>query len=76
MFGLYLQPVSRETEVIAEDEQAFLARQMQMLQETQGQMRSESPLRSQQGKASPKTPLSAGSQSSPKKVRFFDCLCV
>ncbi|XP_037936250.1 cytoplasmic dynein 1 light intermediate chain 1 [Teleopsis dalmanni] len=58
---------NREAEVQTEDEQAFLARQQEMLK--QGiQVRGESPLRSQGGtKAMPRTPGSGG-QSSPKKM--------
>lgn len=69
---LHLQAVSnRETEVQTEDEQAFLARQQEILKQG-GQVRGESPLRSQGGssggnKSGPRTPGSTG-QSSPKKV--------
>lgn len=70
--NLALQTVSnRETEVQTEDEQAFLARQQEILKQG-GQVRGESPLRSQGGsaggnKSGPRTPGSTG-QSSPKKV--------
>lgn len=69
---LHLQAVSnREAEVQTEDEQAFLARQQEILKQG-GQVRGESPLRSQGGssggnKSGPRTPGSTG-QSSPKKV--------
>lgn len=70
--SLHLQAVSnRETEVQTEDEQAFLVRQQEILKQG-GQVRGESPLRSQGGsaggnKSGPRTPGSTG-QSSPKKV--------
>ncbi|EDV99766.1 cytoplasmic dynein 1 light intermediate chain 1 [Drosophila grimshawi] len=62
---------NRETEVQTEDEQAFLARQQEILKQG-GQVRGESPLRSQGAsaggnKSGPRTPGSAG-QSSPKKI--------
>ncbi|XP_030378661.1 cytoplasmic dynein 1 light intermediate chain 1 isoform X2 [Scaptodrosophila lebanonensis] len=64
---------NREAEVQTEDEQVFLARQQEILKQG-GQVRGESPLRSQAGSASagsnksgPRTPGSAG-QSSPKKI--------
>lgn len=72
MRSSHLQAVSnRETEVQTEDEQAFLARQQEILKQG-GQVRGESPLRSQGGsaggnKSGPRTPGSTG-QSSPKKV--------
>lgn len=72
ILSLLLQAVSnREAEVQTEDEQAFLARQQEILKQG-GQVRGESPLRSQGANASanksgPRTPGSAG-QSSPKKV--------
>lgn len=58
---------NREIEVQTEDEQAFLARQQEILKQG-GQVRGESPLRSQVGnKSMPRTPGSGG-QSSPKKM--------
>jgi dynein light intermediate chain 1, cytosolic len=65
---------NREVEVQTEDEQAFLSRQMQLLQQGQQgqqQTRSVSPIRTPQpgGKSSPRTPSSQGSPN--KKVRFF-----
>lgn len=64
-----LQAVSnREIEIQTEDEQTFLARQQEVLK-AGGQVRSESPLRSQASKALPRTPGS-GSQNSPtRKVK-------
>lgn len=68
-----VQAVSnREAEVQTEDEQAFLARQQEILKQGD-QVRGESPLRSQGGgvgsnKSGPRTPGSATGQSSPKKV--------
>lgn len=65
---------SREVEVQTEDEQAFLARQQQMLQQGQtAQPRSTSPLRTPQsgGKSLPRTPASAGQGSPNKKVRIY-----
>ncbi|CAD7091381.1 unnamed protein product [Hermetia illucens] len=58
---------NREIEVQTEDEQTFLIRQQQILQQGQGQIRGESPLRSQSGKPSNRTPGSTG-QGSPKKM--------
>lgn len=59
---------NREIEVQTEDEQTFLARQQQLLQQGQAQTRGESPLRSQPGsKSVTRTPGSTG-QSSPKKM--------
>lgn len=62
---------NREIEVQTEEEQAFLSRQLQLLQQGQTPTRGESPMRSQNsagGKTSPRTPGSAGAQGSPKKV--------
>lgn len=63
---------NREVEVVTEDEQAFLARQQQLLQQGQQggqQARSVSPMRTPQGgKTSPRTP-GAGQGSPNKKVR-------
>lgn len=62
---------NREIEVQTEEEQAFLSRQLQLLQQGQTPTRGESPMRSQNsaGKtSSPRTPGSAGAQGSPKKV--------
>lgn len=61
---------NREIEVVTEDEQTFLARQQQLLQQGQqgGQpARSVSPMRTPQsgGKAMPRTP--GGGQGSPNK---------
>lgn len=61
---------NREVEVVTEDEQAFLARQQQMLQQGQQggqQARSVSPMRTPQpgGKSSPRTP--GANQGSPNK---------
>lgn len=61
---------NREVEVVTEDEQAFLARQQQLLQQGgQGgqQARSVSPMRTPQpgGKSTPRTP--GGGQGSPNK---------
>lgn len=65
---------NREVEVVTEDEQAFLARQQQLLQQGQQaggqQARSVSPMRTPPsgGKASPRVP--GANQGSPnKKVR-------
>lgn len=64
---------NREVEVVTEDEQAFLARQQQLLQQGQQggqQARSVSPMRTPQpgGKGSPRAP--GANQGSPnKKVR-------
>lgn len=58
---------NRETEIQTEDEQAFLLRQQQILQQGQGHTRGESPLRSQSGKPTSRTPGST-SQGSPKKM--------
>lgn len=62
---------NREVEVVTEDEQAFLARQQQLLQQGQQggqQARSVSPMRTPQsaGKAATRTPQ-LGSQGSPNK---------
>jgi dynein light intermediate chain 1 len=64
---------NRENEVQTEDEQSFLARQLQILQQNQQgqgqqQTRSVSPMRTPQsaGKTSPRTPSSGGSPN--KKV--------
>lgn len=61
---------NREIEVQTEEEQAFLTRQLQLLQQGQTPTRGESPMRSQSsaGKTTPRTPGSAGAQGSPKKV--------
>lgn len=67
---------NREVEVVTEDEQAFLARQQQLLQQGQQgspQTRSVSPMRTPQssGKTTPRTPV--GGQGSPnKKVNESD----
>jgi Dynein light intermediate chain (DLIC) len=65
---------NREIEVVTEDEQVFLARQQQLLQQGQsGQpARSVSPMRNQQagGKASPRTPGNQGSPSKKVRRRF------
>lgn len=66
---------NREVEVQTEDEQAFLARQLQSLQQGQQgqqQARSVSPMRTTQsgGKSSPRTPSSQGSPN--KKVKFIE----
>lgn len=64
---------NREVEIQTEDEQAFLARQLQILQQgqqaTPGQQRSTSPMRTPQpgAKPSPRTPNSQGSPN--KKVK-------
>lgn len=59
---------SRENEIQTEDEQSFLARQLQLMQQGQPPVRGESPLRSQGGgKTQPRTPVSTG-QGSPKKI--------
>lgn len=66
---------NREVEVQTEDEQSFLARQLQILQQSQqgkeGQPRSTSPMRTPQSgaKSSPRTPSSQGSPN--KKVNNF-----
>ncbi|KAL9695364.1 hypothetical protein quinque_014649 [Culex quinquefasciatus] len=61
---------NREIEVQTEEEQAFLTRQLQLLQAGQTPTRGESPMRSQSsaGKTTPRTPGSGGAQGSPKKV--------
>lgn len=65
---------NREVEVVTEDEQVFLARQQQLLQQGQsGQpARSVSPMRNPQagGKSSPRTPGSQGSPSKKVSERF------
>lgn len=67
--------VSRESEVIAEDEQTFLTRQQQILLAgggltPTGPRSGESPIRAAGiGKPSPRTPGTPGIQGSPKKVR-------
>lgn len=66
---------NREVEVQTEDEQAFLARQLQILQQGQqtqpGQQRSTSPMRTPQAGGKPSTPRTPSSQGSPsKKVTF------
>jgi len=61
---------NREAEVQTEDEQAFLARQQEILKQGD-QVRGESPLRSQgvgSNKSGPRTPGTTG-QSSPKFER-------
>lgn len=68
---------SREVEVQTEDEQAFLARQLQILQQGQqaqsGQQRSTSPMRTPPSgaKANPRTPSSQGSPSKKVRVDFI-----
>ncbi|XP_013105209.1 cytoplasmic dynein 1 light intermediate chain 2 [Stomoxys calcitrans] len=57
---------NREIEVQTEDEQTFLARQQEIIKQG-GQVRSESPLRSQASKAMPRTPGSAGQNSPSRK---------
>lgn len=61
---------NREIEVQTEEEQAFLTRQLQLLQQGQTPTRGESPMRPQSsaGKTTPRTPGSGGAQGSPKKV--------
>uniref|UniRef100_A0A182Q473 Dynein light intermediate chain n=1 Tax=Anopheles farauti TaxID=69004 RepID=A0A182Q473_9DIPT len=62
---------NRESEIQTEDEQAFLARQQQLLQQGQAPTRGESPLRSQPGngsKSAARTPVATGAQGSPKKI--------
>ncbi|XP_035919623.1 cytoplasmic dynein 1 light intermediate chain 2 [Anopheles stephensi] len=62
---------NRESEIQTEDEQSFLARQQQLLQQGQTPTRGESPLRSQPSngtKSTQRTPVTAGAQGSPKKV--------
>ncbi|EAA06916.5 cytoplasmic dynein 1 light intermediate chain 2 [Anopheles arabiensis] len=62
---------NRESEIQTEDEQSFLARQQQLLQQGQSPARGESPLRSQPNngtKSTQRTPVAAGAQGSPKKV--------
>lgn len=63
---------NREVEVVTEDEQVFLARQQQLLQQGQQggqQARSVSPMRTPQlaGKTAPRTPGAVG-QGSPNKM--------
>lgn len=71
IFIFLLQAVSnREIEVQTEDEQTFLARQQEIIKQG-GQVRSESPLRSQASKAMPRTPGSAGQNSPSRKVKSF-----
>lgn len=65
---------SREIEVQTEDEQTFLARQQEVLK-AGGQVRSESPLRSQASKALPRTPGS-GNQNSPTRKVFTYLLLI
>jgi dynein light intermediate chain 1 len=69
---------NREVEVQTEDEQAFLARQQQLLQQgQQGQpARSVSPMRTPQsaGKTAPRTPGSGGQGSPSKKVSLIDLM--
>lgn len=65
--------VSKEVEVVTDDEQLFLARQQQLLQQGQQggqQARSVSPMRTPQsaGKTSPRTPGATGQGSPNKKV--------
>lgn len=69
---------SRESEVIAEDEQTFLLRQQQILLAGGGltpgtaARSGESPIRAAGiGKASPRAPGTPGIQGSPKKVGFL-----
>lgn len=59
---------NREVEIQTEDEQAFLARQQEVLK-SGGQERSESPLRSQASKALPRTPGSVNQNSPTRKVK-------
>uniref|UniRef100_A0A182MZP3 Dynein light intermediate chain n=1 Tax=Anopheles dirus TaxID=7168 RepID=A0A182MZP3_9DIPT len=62
---------NRESEIQTEEEQAFLARQQQLLQQGQTPARGESPLRSQPGnggKSAARTPVATGAQGSPKKI--------
>lgn len=67
--------MSRETEVLAEDEQAFLGRQQQILlagggvPSIVGPRSMESPMRtSALGKGTTRSPSTPGLQNSPKKV--------
>lgn len=71
--NLYSQTVNRESEIVAEDEQIFLFRMQQLLlaggcMSPAGLRQGESPLRTPQGKAGPWSPMTPGSQNSPKKV--------
>ncbi|XP_055843436.1 cytoplasmic dynein 1 light intermediate chain 1 [Episyrphus balteatus] len=59
---------NREAEVQTEDEQTFLQRQQQILQQGQGQIRGESPLRSQGGNKNVTRTPGSTSQSSPIKI--------
>lgn len=71
---LFFKAISRETEILAEDEQAFLARQQQILLAgggvpIAGPRIGESPIRtSALGKSSARSPATPGLQNSPKKV--------
>nr|CAD7255984.1 unnamed protein product [Timema shepardi] len=69
------KPVTRESETQAEDEQAFLTRQLQLLQQgTPSNMRQESPMRSPAGvqktadRRQSGSPGVQGQLSSPKKI--------
>lgn len=71
---------NREVEIQTEDEQSFLARQLQILQQGQQggqqggqQQRSTSPLRSTQpgAKSTPRTPSSQGSPNKKVRNNFF-----
>lgn len=68
-----VQTVSnREIEVQTEDEQVFLARQQQAIQQGQTPTsRGESPMRSQNpSKATPRTPVRKHSVQCPIKIQF------
>lgn len=71
---LIFQAVSRETEILAEDEQAFLARQQQYLLAggaltPSGTRLGESPMRAAAlGKGPQRSPATPGMQVSPRKV--------
>lgn len=65
--------ISRETEVLAEDEQVFLSRQQQILLAggglaVTGPRAGESPMRGSALGKSPRSPATPGMQGSPKKV--------
>lgn len=69
--------MSRETEVLAEDEQAFLTKQQQYLLAGGGLSPAiprigESPIRTTGlGKTAARSPATPGMQGSPKKVSFI-----
>ena len=72
------QPVTRESETQAEDEQSFLARQLQLLQQGTPNSRQESPLRTPAGvqktgdRRTSGSPGVQGPLGSPKKVKYSD----